>query len=133
MEMMPKDIKREFLRRPREEIMEKLEITINEMLADDGPVPFQYLTEDDEWSNDGKFKGPGGEHIKNFGQEVCPSELLRDLYEKARGTQEHMAGCRCEKTLGVSVSNHPSWKRPVHGKDEALHHAQGEAGEIGVQ
>ena len=41
MEMMPKDIKREFLRRPRkfEEIMEKLEITINEMLADNGPVP----------------------------------------------------------------------------------------------
>ena len=40
-DMMPKDIKREFLRGPRkfDEIMEKLEIIINEMMADDGPVP----------------------------------------------------------------------------------------------
>ena len=40
-EMMPKDIKREFLTGPRkfDEIMEKLEIIINEMMADDGPVP----------------------------------------------------------------------------------------------
>ena len=40
-EMMPKDIKREFLTGPRkfDEIMEKLEISINEMMADDGPTP----------------------------------------------------------------------------------------------
>ena len=40
-EMMPKDIKREFLTGPRkfDEIMEKLEIIINEMMADDGPAP----------------------------------------------------------------------------------------------
>ena len=39
-EMMPKDIKREFLTGPRkfDEIMEKLEIIINEMMADNGPV-----------------------------------------------------------------------------------------------
>ena len=39
-EMMPKDIKREFVTAPRnfDEIMEKLEI-INEMMADDGPAP----------------------------------------------------------------------------------------------
>ena len=38
---MPEDIKREFLTGPRklDEIMEKLEIIINEMVADDGPVP----------------------------------------------------------------------------------------------
>ena len=38
---MPKDIKREFLTGPRkfDEIMEKLEIIINEMMADDGPTP----------------------------------------------------------------------------------------------
>ena len=37
-EMMPKDIKREFLTGPRkfDEIMEILEIIINEMMADDG-------------------------------------------------------------------------------------------------
>ena len=40
-EMMPKDIKREFLTGPKTffEIMEKLEIIINEIMADDGPVP----------------------------------------------------------------------------------------------
>ena len=40
-EMMPKDIKREFLTGPRKfvEIMEKLEIVVSQMMADDGPVP----------------------------------------------------------------------------------------------
>ena len=40
-EMMPKDIRREFLTGPRkfDEIMKKSEIIINEMMADDGPVP----------------------------------------------------------------------------------------------
>ena len=39
--MMPKDTKQEFLTGPRkfDEIMDKLEIIINEMMADDGPVP----------------------------------------------------------------------------------------------
>ena len=40
---MPKDIKREFLTGPRkfDEIMEKLEIIANEIVADDGPVPME--------------------------------------------------------------------------------------------
>ena len=40
-DMMPKDIKREILTGPRkfDENMEKLEIIINEMMADDRPVP----------------------------------------------------------------------------------------------
>ena len=40
-EMMPKDTKREFLTGPRkfDEIMEKLEININEMMADNGTAP----------------------------------------------------------------------------------------------
>ena len=40
-EVMPKDIKREFLTGPTkfDEIMEKLEIIVNEMMADDGPTP----------------------------------------------------------------------------------------------
>ena len=40
-EMMPKDIIREFLTGPTkfDEIMEKLEIIVNEMMADDGPTP----------------------------------------------------------------------------------------------
>ena len=40
-EMMPKDIKREFLTglRKLDEIMEKLKMIINVMVADDGPVP----------------------------------------------------------------------------------------------
>ena len=38
---MPKDTRREFLTGPRKfyEIIEKLEIIVNEMMADDGPVP----------------------------------------------------------------------------------------------
>ena len=44
-EMMPKDIKREFLTGPRkfDEIMEKLEIIINKMMADEGPVPMDLV------------------------------------------------------------------------------------------
>ena len=40
-EVLPKDIKREFLTGPRksDEIMQKLEIIINEMMSDDGPGP----------------------------------------------------------------------------------------------
>ena len=40
-EMMPKDIKREFLTGPRklDELVEKSEIIVNEMMADTGPVP----------------------------------------------------------------------------------------------
>ena len=40
-EMMPMDIKRECLTGPRgfDEIMEKLEIVMTDMMADDGPVP----------------------------------------------------------------------------------------------
>ena len=40
-EMMPKDIKREFLTGPRkfDELMEILETIVNEMMAHDGPVP----------------------------------------------------------------------------------------------
>ena len=40
-EMMPKDIKREFLTGPLkfDETMEKVKIIVNEMLADDGPTP----------------------------------------------------------------------------------------------
>ena len=39
-EMMPEDIKPELVTGPRkfDEIMEKLEIIINEMMADDGPL-----------------------------------------------------------------------------------------------
>ena len=39
--MMPKDIKREFLTGPRkiDGTVEKVEIILNEMMTDDGPVP----------------------------------------------------------------------------------------------
>ena len=40
-DMIPKDNKREFMTGPRkfDEIMEKLEIIVNEMMSDDGPTP----------------------------------------------------------------------------------------------
>ena len=45
-EMMPKDIKRDFLTGARkfDEIMEKLEIIVNEMMDDDGPIPMHLGT-----------------------------------------------------------------------------------------
>ena len=45
-EMMPKDIKREFLTGPRkfDEIMEHLDTIINEMTTDDAPVPMSVRT-----------------------------------------------------------------------------------------
>ena len=67
-EMMPKDIKREFLTGPRkfDEIMEKLEIIVNEMMADDGPVPMDLVSvathdtkmtqNDSDTSNDMSFE-----------------------------------------------------------------------------
>ena len=50
-EMMPKDIKREFLTGPRK-FDEIMEITVNEMIADDGPEPMDLGnvgTRDAEW------------------------------------------------------------------------------------
>ena len=42
-DMVPKDTKREFLTGPWrfDEIMGKLEIIVNDMMADDGPVPME--------------------------------------------------------------------------------------------
>ena len=55
-------------------------------------------------SKNGKgFKGPGRENIKNYGQQVIGSRA-----------QEHVAGCRREKTPGVGIAHHPGWERPVH-------------------
>ena len=44
-EIMPKDIKREFLTGPRkfDETMENLKIIVNEMMADDGPTPIDLV------------------------------------------------------------------------------------------
>ena len=44
---------------------------------------FSTWTEDDEWSNDGKFKGPGGEHIKNFGQQVMSVRIPEGFVRKS--------------------------------------------------
>ena len=56
-EMMPKDIRREFPTGPRKfnEIVEKLEIIINERMADDGPIPMDLggmMQSDLDMSND---------------------------------------------------------------------------------
>ena len=62
---MPKDIKREFLTGPRkfDDVVEKLEIISNEMMADDGPVPMDFgnvgtldATSDSDTSNDVSYE-----------------------------------------------------------------------------
>ena len=98
-EMMPKDIKREFFTGPRkfDEIMEKLEIIINEMMTDDGPVPMDLgnvVSHDTKMKG---FKGPGGEHIKNYGQQVMSVRTAEGyLYARVRGRWQTSEGHWCQ-------------------------------------
>ena len=55
------------------------------------------------------FKGPGGENIKNYGQQIMSVRTPEGFV-----AQEHVAGCRREKTSGVGVTHHPGWERLVH-------------------
>ena len=46
-------------------------------------------SEESERSQNGKgFDGPGGDHIRITDSKSCPSELLRDLYARARGRSQ---------------------------------------------
>ena len=55
-------------------------------------------------SKSGKgFKGPGGEHIKNHGQQVMTVRTPEGFC-----AQEHVAGRRREEAPGVSIAHHPS-------------------------
>ena len=48
------------------------------------------------------FKGPGGEQIQElYAQQVMSVKTLEGF-----GTQQHVAGCRREKTSSVSVPRH---------------------------
>ena len=67
-------------------------------------------TEGTERQMHGKgFKGLGGEDIKNYRQQVMSVRTLEGIC-----TQEHVAGCLCEKTPCVCITRHPSRNRPVH-------------------
>ena len=69
-------------------------------------------TKEAQRSKNGKgFKGRGGEHIKNNGQQVMSVRTLDGFC-----TQEHVAGCR-GKTSGASISHHSSRERAVHREE----------------
>ena len=74
-ETKPKDIKQEFLTGPRkfDEIMEKLEIIVNEMMADHGPVPMDLgnvgthdakMTQSDSDTNNDMSLGKGAKQAR---------------------------------------------------------------------
>ena len=70
-------------------------------------------TEETERFKNGKgFNGPGGEHIERCGQQVMSVRTPEGVC-----TQEHVAGCKCEKTPCVGISSHPSRKRHVHREE----------------
>lgn len=56
-----------------------------------------------------KFKRPGGENIRNYGQQIMSVRTFEGFARKS-----HLAGCRREKTSGVGITHHPGWERLVH-------------------
>ena len=82
-EMMPKDIKREFLTGPRkfDEVMGKLEIIINEMMADDGPTPMELGN-----NSGGMTRRLGHEHWPSLGKGIRPA---REQARRDRMGQDH--------------------------------------------
>ena len=90
---------------------------------------FSEISKETQRSMNGKgFKGRGGEHIKNNGQQVMSVRTPGGFC-----TQEHVAGCRREKTSSVSIPHRPSRERAVHWEVRGVHHEQEEEGEIGAQ
>ena len=59
-----------------------------------------------------RFKGPGGEHIKNYGQQVMsvrtPKGVVRKRTWQVADVRRHFC---------VGISDHPSQKRPVHREE----------------
>ena len=63
-------------------------------------------TEETERSKNGKgFKGPGGEHIKNYGQQVMSVRTPEGFVRKSTW---QVADVR--RPPGVSLPHHPSWE-----------------------
>ena len=70
---------------------------------------------------EGWFKGPGGEHIKNYGQQVMSVRAFEGIVRKSTWQVADV-----KKTSSVSISHHPSQQRLVHR--EGVHHEQEEEG-----
>ena len=89
-EMMPKDITREFLTGPRkfDEITEKLEIIINEMMADDGPVPL-----------DLEIVGPHDAKMTQSDLDTSNDMSYEDVCAIAGNRQEWTERTRCVASL----------------------------------
>ena len=113
-EMMPKDIKREFLTGPRkfDEIVEKLEIIVNEMMADDGPVSMDLVNvgthdtkmtqNDSDMSNDMSY------------EDVCASAWKGPKAGKGAGKKGPNGSGTWQR--GKGADEWPSGKRDDGGK-----------------
>ena len=130
--VMPEDIKQEFLTGPRnfDEIMEKLEIIVNEMMADDGPVPMDLgnvgthdtkMTQNDsDTSNDMSYedvcanawkgykagagadkKGPNGSGTWHRGKERVAEEMMKARKEVRRAPRAASPAGTVTRTQGA--------------------------------
>ena len=72
----------------------------------------EIYTEETETSKNGKgSKDQERSTSRTMDSRSCPSELLKVC------TQEHVAGCKCEKASCVGISQHPIWKRRVNREE----------------
>ena len=87
-EVMPKDIKREFLTGPKTffEIMEKLEIIINEIMADDGPVPMALENVGTHDARTTQSDQDTSNHMSY--DDVCVRDRMERIYSWQRSRQE---------------------------------------------
>ena len=73
-------------------------------------IVHEISTEETERSKNGKgFKGPGGEHVKNYGQQGMSVRTPEGFARKST--------CRRKKTSRVSISLHSSRERLVHREE----------------
>ena len=125
--MMPKDIKREFLTGPRkfDEIMEKLQIIINEMTADDGPVPMDLGS---VGTPDAKMAQSGSETSNDMScDDACG--IAWKGFKTGKGTGETGPNGLGDRDKGGTGSKD---KGKCKGKSETRYWYCGEEGHIGV-
>ena len=113
-EMMPKDIRREFLTGPRkfDEIMEKLEIIVIEMVADDGPVPM-------DLGNVGMHVGKSSQNDSDASNDMSHEEVCTiawKVYKAGKGAGRKGPVGSGTWHRGKGGDERPSRKRDDGGK-----------------
>ena len=95
-EMMPKDINREFLTGPRkfDEIMERLEIILNETMADGGPVPM-------DLGNVGTHDAKRTQSDSDTGNDMSHEDVCAIAWKGAKPARERARKDRTDRVCGI--------------------------------